>query len=68
MMSKLRELLDSIKKNPEFIRITTGGGKNSPGPMRERIEFVQKRVEYLLKDSGRFPQPLADTSMPFVDA
>lgn len=43
-MAKLREDLRAIKVDPEFRRITTGGGKNSPGPLRARIEFVQRRL------------------------
>lgn len=39
-MNKLQECLKSIKLNAEFITITTGGGKNSPGPLNQRIEFV----------------------------
>lgn len=41
----LRDVLTDIKLDPEFIRKTTGGGKNSPGQLRERISFVQTRVE-----------------------
>jgi hypothetical protein len=44
-MSQLKEVFQKIKKDNEFIQITTGGGKNSPGPLRERINFVQKRIE-----------------------
>jgi hypothetical protein len=42
---RLRDVLRQIKLDPEFIRITTGGGKNSPGPLNERIGFVQRRIE-----------------------
>jgi hypothetical protein len=44
-VGKLKDVLTNIKLDPEFIRITTGGGKNSPGPLAERISFVQTRVE-----------------------
>jgi Protein of unknown function DUF262 len=43
-MARLKEELRSIKLDPEFIRITTGGGKNSAGLLRERIDFVKDRV------------------------
>ncbi|MEW6536910.1 MAG: DUF262 domain-containing protein [Candidatus Auribacterota bacterium] len=43
-LRNLAELLTSIKLDDEFIRITTGGGKNSPGPLRERVNFVTERV------------------------
>lgn len=42
---RLTDILRQIKLEPEFIRITTGGGKNSPGPLNERIGFVQRRIE-----------------------
>jgi hypothetical protein len=44
-VGKLKSVLTSIKLDDDFIRITTGGGKNSPGPLNERIMFVQNRVE-----------------------
>lgn len=43
-MARLGDGLRAIKLDPEFIRITTGGGKNSPGPLRERIDFVKDRL------------------------
>lgn len=43
-MQKLGKTLTDIKMDTEFIKITTGGGKNSPGPLQERIAFVEKRV------------------------
>lgn len=44
---KLNELLLQIKLSKEFIAITRGGGKNSPGPLRDRIQYVLTRVEAL---------------------
>ena len=43
-MTKLGEELKAIKLNAEFMRITSGGGKNSPGPLNERIGFVEERL------------------------
>jgi hypothetical protein len=43
-ITKLAGILRDIKLNEEFITITTGGGKNSPGPLNDRIKFVQDRV------------------------
>lgn len=40
-MEKLKEVLTNVKSDDAFIAITTGGGKNSPGPLRDRIEFVK---------------------------
>jgi hypothetical protein len=41
----LKNVLTDLKLDAEFIRITTGGGKNSTGQLAERIAFVQERVE-----------------------
>ena len=43
-LEKVGDVLRAVKLNPEFIRITTGGGKNSPGPLKARINFVQDRI------------------------
>lgn len=48
IIAKLKTIFKSIKFNDEFIRLTTGGGKNSRGPLRDRIEFVRTRVENIL--------------------
>lgn len=47
-LRELKEVLLDIKLDPEFIEITTGGGKNSPGPLNDRIEFVSNRLEEVL--------------------
>ena len=39
-----RDLLISIKLDPAFIDLTTGGGKNSPGPLKARIKFVEDKL------------------------
>jgi hypothetical protein len=44
-MGTLKQVLMDIKLDPDFIELTTGGGKNSPGQLAERISFVQTRVE-----------------------
>jgi hypothetical protein len=41
-MARLKDVLTEIKLAPEFITLTTGGGKNSPGPLAARIGFVEK--------------------------
>jgi len=43
-LESLKIKLTEIKKDPDFIRITTGGGKNSPGPLGDRIRFVQSKL------------------------
>jgi len=45
VIGRLRDILRQIKFESDFIRITTGGGKNSPGPLNDRIGFVQRRIE-----------------------
>mgnify|MGYP005806622865 CR=1 FL=1 len=42
--SRISEIFKEIKLNQSFIDLTTGGGKNSPGPLRARIEFVKSQV------------------------
>ncbi len=43
-IAKLREVLLSVKRDPTFRKITTGGGKNYLKPLQDRIEFVEKPV------------------------
>jgi len=47
-MQKLREALTTIKKDQEFIDLTTGGGKNFASYLAKRIEFVEKGIEAVL--------------------
>lgn len=42
--NKIRDLLTRIKLDPDFIELTTGGGKNSPGPLKARIKFVEDKL------------------------
>ena len=44
MMNNLREVLRQTKLNDQFVGLTTGGGKNSPGPLKDRITFVEQRL------------------------
>ena len=37
-----------IKQSEGFGNITRGGGKNSPGPLRERIGFVENSLREIL--------------------
>ncbi len=39
-MTQVNDRLRSIKLDANFIKATTGGGKNSPGPLKQRIAFV----------------------------
>jgi hypothetical protein len=40
-MERLKGLFERIKNDAKFQEITTGGGKNSPGPLAQRIGFVE---------------------------
>ncbi|XAE54562.1 DUF262 domain-containing protein [Termitidicoccus mucosus] len=48
LMAALKQKFTEIKLDSEFLRITTGGGKNSPGPLAERINFVAERLRGLI--------------------
>ena len=43
-IQQLEKTLMAIKLDPAFIDMTTGGGKNSPGPLNDRINFAEKRL------------------------
>ncbi|MFZ1108137.1 MAG: hypothetical protein WAN43_07315, partial [Rhodomicrobium sp.] len=43
-IAKLKDVLEGIKHDVSFIKITSGGGKNSPGPLNQRISFVEDRL------------------------
>jgi hypothetical protein len=48
LLGRLKDAFEAIKFDNQFIRITTGGGKNSPGPLNERIGFVETRIHEIL--------------------
>jgi hypothetical protein len=41
---RYRNVFRGIKLDREFVNLTTGGGKNSPGPLGQRIAFVENKV------------------------
>lgn len=43
-IEKVKGILTTIKLHPEFIKQTTGGGKNSSGLLKKRIKFVKDEV------------------------
>lgn len=43
-ISKLKNILTEIKLDDKFMSLTTGGGKNSPGLLKKRIDFVGSRL------------------------
>lgn len=44
IIEKLKDVFMKIKLDKKFIEITTGGGKNSSGPLKERVNFIKERV------------------------
>lgn len=44
-ITKIAKTLREVKLNQQFITITTGGGKNSPGLLKKRIGFVSEALE-----------------------
>lgn len=49
IIDKIRESIILLKKDETFKIQTTGGGKNSPGPLRSRIEIASKYFEDALR-------------------
>lgn len=47
-MGRIREELASIKQDPGFREMTTGGGRNTKRYLNERIAFVEERVESII--------------------
>lgn len=45
ILTKLSNVFAEIKCDKDFYKITTGGGKNSTGPLNQRISFVSTRVK-----------------------
>lgn len=43
-ISNIKEKSLAIKLNPDFIELTTGGGKNSKGSLAKRIQYVQDNI------------------------
>ncbi|MDR0355679.1 MAG: DUF262 domain-containing protein [Deltaproteobacteria bacterium] len=57
--SPFRQALQKLKVDPEFIKATVGGGKNSPGPQRTRVKKVVEMVKKLCdikKNDSRAPR------------
>lgn len=44
VMKKLKAAFNNVKDSNEFKTLTTGGGKNFPGPLADRIGYVEKEV------------------------
>jgi len=46
---RFKSALLETKTDTEFRRLTTGGGKNYAAALKQRIEFVEKKVEECLQ-------------------
>jgi hypothetical protein len=46
-MAQLKEILTGAKLDKRFSDMTTGGGKNSPGQLRDRIQFIEDAIATL---------------------
>ena len=44
VIQKLSATFRSIKMADDFVTLTTGGGKNSPGPLNDRVKFVEQKL------------------------
>ncbi|NKC10767.1 MAG: DUF262 domain-containing protein [Gammaproteobacteria bacterium] len=44
----IKDKLADVKKDPEFRELITGGGQNSPGPYKKKIDFVSEKLRSLL--------------------
>ena len=43
-MERVQRTATEIKNHDEFIKLTTGGGKNTRGSLTKRVQFVSKRI------------------------
>lgn len=43
-LTKLKQILEAIKKDRAFIDITSGGGRNSRGALDRRVGFVEQKL------------------------
>ena len=50
-INTLKEALENIKKNRNFIDMTTGGGKNTRNRLDERISFVENNLKEVFKNN-----------------
>lgn len=48
-LKRLSDKIKEIKLDSKFVKITTGGGKNSPGQLKERVKFVEDKIETLFR-------------------
>ena len=52
-INMLKIQLETIKKNSDFIDMTTGGGKNTHNRLSERISFVENHLIGAFINNGR---------------
>jgi Protein of unknown function DUF262 len=47
-MNRLKIEVTAIKNDTDFIKLTTGGGKNTKGSLKNRVQFVSDRIGAVL--------------------
>ena len=50
LLKKLEKTLTLAKTDDEFIKLTTGGGKNYSGPLKERLDFINSKLKEFIED------------------
>ena len=43
-IENLKAKIEELKSDQDFINVTTGGGKNSPGPLNKRVQLVTDKL------------------------
>lgn len=49
LLKKLEKKLTLAKTDDEFIKLTTGGGKNYSGPLKERLNFIDSKLKEFIE-------------------
>ena len=49
LLKKLEKTLTLAKTDDEFIKLTTGGGKNYSGPLKERLNFIDSKLKEFIE-------------------
>ena len=49
LLKKLEKTLTLAKTDDEFIKLTTGGGKNYSGPLKERLAFIDSKLKEFIE-------------------
>lgn len=49
LLKKLEKTLTLAKTDDEFIKLTTGGGKNYSGPLKDRLKFIDSKLKEFIE-------------------